>query len=457
MAYFVKEVGSSINNQVIREGGAALVKANTLSFSKALIEEGDDERVELNKKFKRAYEKVPLITAIIDVHADQVVQEFYFEGPNKEKIDKFSDKINLMRFFHRVTKSMLIYGNAFIEIVKKGADIEELKVLDTVWMKVYRNKTGDLKGYGQIINNEEMVLWGTTGDPNQDAKFKKRIASTDNLAHFRYNVLGSEAYGRSILKPILSSLQQKLDMENDLKSVIFKYVSPLIWAKCGNDQFPANQTVIDTIANTLKDLSSKSEISTTHLVELGVLEFNGKGMDIKTPIEHIEQQIITGGQVPPVLLGRSSDGKGDKQAEVQLRNFGRRVKAIQREIKYEFEDNIILKTDLGSKEDHLIWEKAEEREWEIDVDIIRGLVTDGVLTPQKANDLLPPKYRETLPEIELDPLNQNSTGSNGIQKPRVSQKKNNKVKDNPNDPTKTTKNPKTNGKRVKKSDRELKV
>jgi len=446
MAYFVKEVGSS----PVKEGGMALVKTSS-SRSKTLTEDtSDDQRVEKNKQFKRAYERIPLVTAIIDVQADQTVQEFFFEGPNEEKLTKFGDKNNLMRFFHRVTKSMLLYGNAYVEIVKKGEEVEEMKVLDPVWMKVYRKPTGDVIGYGQIIQNKEEVLWGTTGDSQENSKFKKHVSKIDDIAHFRYNVLGSEAYGRSVLEPLMTSLFAKVDMEKDLKNVIFKYVAPLIWAKCGNDQFPANQPIIDTIAGTLKDLSSKSEISTTHLVELSVLDFQAKGMDIKTPIDHIEQQIVTGGQVPPILLGRASDS-GDKQAEVQLRNFGRHIKSIQRELKYEFEDNIIVKAGIGTEEDKLIWAKADEREWEIDVDIIRGLVTDGVLSPQKANDLLPPRFRETLPKLDL--MNQNDSGPGGVQSPRASQGKNTKVKDNPNNPTKTTKDPKSKGRRITKSDK----
>jgi len=177
-------------------------------------------------------------------------------------------------------------------------------------------------------------------------------------------------------------------------------------------------------------------------------------MDIKTPVEYLDQQIITGGQTPPVLLGMGGSNKAD--AEVQLRAFGRHIKAIQRELKYEFEDKIIVNQGIGDKNDKLIWEKSEEREWESDVDIIRGLVTDGILTPQKANDLLPERFNETLPEVE-DDSGWDMDDPNSVKKPRPNQMKNDKVKDNPNDPTLTTKDKKTNGSRVNKTDREVPV
>jgi hypothetical protein len=229
-------------------------------------------------------------------------------------------------------------------------------------------------------------------------------------------------------------------MEANLGKLLKKYVAPLIWAKVGSDEMPAQADAVTSVASTLKDLHAESEIVTSHLIDLQVLNFDNKGMDLKTPLAHVEQQIITGGQVPPVLLGIIGSGM-EKGSEVQLRSFGRRIKSIQRETKIEFEDNIIQRFNLGTPEDKLVWTKAEEREWEIDTDILRGLVTDGIMTPQKANDQLPPKFQEELPEPEE------------LMEPRPTQRKAGKlINDNPNDPTQTTKVKRTNGKRVKKSD-----
>jgi len=434
----------------VHEAGTALVMPSGKPRGFGLnAEEQFAERSDLFKKYKKAYEVIPLITAIIDVQADQAVQEFFFEGPNSEKLTKWADKMNLSQFFHRIAKSLLLYGNSYVEVLPT-----ELKIINPVWMDVYREPTGEIIGYSQIIENEKLVLWGSTGDKDKDDSFKKKISSFDNLVHFRHNVISSEKYGLSIIHPLLESLNIKLDMESNLRKVLFKYVAPLIWAKVGNDQFPANSSIVADISGTLRDLQAESEITTSHLVDLSVLEFNAKGMDIETPLKHIEAQIITGGLVPPVLLGR--EGSGTQNAEVQLRSFGRHIKALQRELKNEFEDKIIISQSLGSEEDKLIWTQAEEREREIEMDILRGLVTDGIITPQKANDLLPPRFREKLPEAP-DLLNQQDIGANGLQKPRPNQMKNDKVKDNPNDPTQTTKLKSAKNKRVKKTDRKVPI
>lgn len=435
----------------VQESGAALVSMNSKK-SWGLADSENKDRVGLFKIYKQAYEQVSLVTAIIDIQADQTVQDFFFEGKNSTKLEKWADKVNLIQFFHRTAKMMLLYGNAFVEVIKEKGEISELKILNPIWIDVYRKATGDVIGYSQIIGDKKLVLWGTTGDLNADSAFVKKISQFDHIVHFKHNVLGSEKYGRSVIQSIIDPINIKIDMESNLRKVVYKYVAPLIWAKVGSDQFPANTDIVDTISNTLEDLSAESEITTSHLVDLQVLQFNSKGMDIKTPLEHIENQIITGGQVPPILLGRAGSGKAD--AEVQLRSFGRHIKANQRELKNEFEDKIIVAQELGKEDDKLVWGQSEEREREVEIDMLRGLVTDGILTAQKANDLLPPRFRELLPEIE--PLNQQDS-EGGLQKPRDNQMKNDKVKDNPNDPTQTTKNKKTLGKRVNKTDREVPV
>lgn len=456
-------IRESIRSYFIKESGTAIVetgKKYAVSLDNSL--ESGHNRCNRFKVYKNAYMKVPLVTSIIDTQADQTVQEFFFDGPNKEKLTKWSDKVNLPDFFHKITKSMLIYGNAYVELVKEGEEISELKPLNPIWIDVYREPTGDVIGYSQIIGDEKKVLWGSTGDRDVDKSFKKWLpGKLDTIVHFKHNVISSEKYGMSIIEPMVDALNAKLDMESNLSKVLFKYVAPLIWAKVGNDDFPANQAAITDIANTLRDLQAESELTTSHLVDLQVLDFNSKGMDIKTPVEQIEQQIVTGGQVPPVLLGRSA-GVDKATAEVQLRNFGRHIKANQRELKNQFEDNIIVKQALGNEEDKLVWTQAEEREREVEIDMLRGLVTDGIITPQKANDLLPPKFQEELPDpIERAAEMAAATGANqgppGASGPRPTQRKDKKVKDNPNDPTQTTKNPRTLGKRANKTDREVPV
>jgi len=454
-------ITSYFSKKTITESGIALVQTPKSAVSND--SETPQSRAVKFQGFENAYKNIPLVTAMVDTQADQTVQKFFFEGPNKEKLTEFADKVNLSDFFHRITKCMFIFGNGYVEIVKEGEEITELKVINPIWIDVYRNPTGDVIGYSQTINDKKIILWGKTGKGIEvDKSFTKWLpGKLDTIAHFKYNTISSEKYGMSIIQPLTSSLKIKLEMEQSLNQVLSKYAAPLIWAKVGNDDFPANQQAISDIASTLRDLSAESELTTSHLVDLNVMDFNSKGMDMKTPVDQVTQNIITGGQVPGVLLGMSS-GVDKATAEVQLRNFGRHIKSNQRDLKNEFEDNILIKQNLGTPEDKLVWEELE-REKEADIDILRGLVTDGVITPQKANDQLPPELQEELPDpavvaAEMAAAMGTNQGEPGEDGPRPTQnKKTPKVKDGPNDPTKTTKDKKTLGKRTNKTDRKVPI
>jgi len=99
--------------------GAAIV-AKTQTRQGLLLETESDTRVNLFLNYRKAYDSVPLIKAIIDVQADQTAQEFFFEGPNSKKLTKWADEVNLQQFFHRTAKMMLLYGNSYTEVVRDG-------------------------------------------------------------------------------------------------------------------------------------------------------------------------------------------------------------------------------------------------------------------------------------------------------------------------------------------------
>jgi hypothetical protein len=247
------------------------------------------------------------------------------------------------------------------------------------------------------------------------------VGAVDDIVHFKYNLLGSDKYGTSLIHRNLPSTNQKLDMEQYMSTVVERYIAPIIHAKVGTDENPATATDITSVESALEDIRRDTEYVTSHLVDMEVLGFKGKTLDFIPLFDHVDKQIITGMMVTGVLLGRGK-GVDGAVAEVQLRGLGRTVKSIQRTLKTEFEDEIIVGQGLGDPEDKLIWGSVEEREKTVDIDLIMNLSKAGLITKQKANDLLPPKFNEKLPEdLPLD------------------EEGNEKVQLNPNDPTMTTK------------------
>ena len=392
-------------------------------------EDSEPQNISLQQMYDNAYLNFPLVNKAIDTTTEQVVQEFYFEGPNKKTILDFADVHNLGIFFYNINKLLLKNGNAWVEVPKKNGEILELKILDPKTFTVVRERTGKILAHVQNVNNFFVVWSDLSTEKLEEIKIKFDVRKPlGDIVHFKWNVIGNEKYGTSLIHSLLSLLDTKADIEEDLKVIIRRYAAPIIHAKVGSENSPPTKEQIVQVKNSLTDIYSDTEYATSYLVELVVLGFEGKGMDVSSIIQHVDTNIMAGLQVPSVLLEGGS--ATDRDSDVKLRSFNRHVKAIQRHIKVQFEDKIIVGQKLGTIKDKLVWGSAEEREKEVEFDLIRGLVKDGVITAQKANSLLPPKFHERLPPkpvFEEMPI------------PDTSLKGSDKIKDNPTNPTKSSK------------------
>ena len=421
---------------LIKEKIIGLKKAGIGLVSKSSVwdmDKKDDEPqdVSLQQQYDNAYNNFPIITSSIDATTDLVVQDFYFEGPNSDKLKKWADKINLGYLFHLIVKHGMKNGNLWVEF----ANTDSPKPVDPKSMITFRKATGEVVGHAQDIDGRKIALWGTTGDEGKDEDYPKSL-KLKNMVHFKFNCLASDKYGNSLIHPVLPLLRIKEQIESDLKIIVRRYAAPIIHVKVGDETHLPDNADITTIKGEVKDIYADTEYVTNYLTDMKVLGFEGKALTMDGILKHIDSNILAGLQYPGNLLGLQ---EGDKQdSETRLRALGRRVKALQRQLKIEFEDKVIKGLDLGNENDKVIFGDAEEREWEIDVDILRGLVTDGLVTPQKANSLLPPEFQEKLPppiQVTSQPIG--SPGHPQDQTPY--QKGADKDKDNPTDPTKKQK------------------
>lgn len=428
----------------LKESGIGLVSRGNSIYGNKIDEA--PQNISLQQKYLNAYNNFPMISGAIDMTAEQAVQDFYFEGPNSEKLTKWAEQVNLPQKLLTIAKHMLINGNIWAEV----PDTKELKLIDPRTMTTWRRVTGDVIGHSQQIEFSDRVIWGSTGDTNKDTNFKKK-SNIKNIVHFKYNCLAGDKYGNSIIHPCLPLLETKDQIESDLKIIVRRYAAPIIHVQVGDEMHLPNDTDISDIRSKVQDIYSDTEYVTNFLTKFNVIGFEGKAMKLDTIMKHIDANILRGLKTFESAPGYDDSDKATD--EVNLRKLGRHVKSLQRDIKQEFEDNIIIGTGIGNINDHIIFGAAEEREWEINVDILRGLTTDGLITPQKANSLLPPEFREKLPEPLMNPI-QTQAKRSQEQNQKPFQKGSDKIKDNPTNPTLKQKEP---NQRRNKTDREIPI
>lgn len=200
---------------------------------------------------------------------------------------------------------------------------------------------------------------------------------------------------------------------------------------------PVNdESVIEEIRSYMKDIYADTEYVTNHTISMDVKSFKDTGyVDIVNFMKMLDVEIMRAMGVQPVAVP-GVEGEG-KDSEVQLRFEGRRVKAIQREMKKTFENNFVAKLKLD-EETEIVWDYADERELVEHINNVKMMWETGLITRQKANDLLPRKFHEKLPQDKAKDLKDES------EDPRVM------GVDNPTDPTKST--DMVDGQRVNKDD-----
>lgn len=381
------------------ESGKGIIRPDK-KFQVSFIK-GEAKDQGLWQKYSRAYHNIPIVTAGIDVTVDNAIRTFYITGNNEQFVNDITElvaKFNLDEFFYNVAKQMLIYGNSFVEIVTGSNGIADMKILPPIMMYVNRDEKGNF-----TKNQNDAYLQYLPHDPMNPIPF-----STDEIVHFKWNPIGETAYGNSIIHPLLTILQIKVNTEANLDVILDRYAAPLMHFKVGTPERPASQPEIDNLSSDLVDIQADTELVTDDRVESKVLGSEGKAMNLAPPLNYVENQVVSGLQTPLVLLGRGDTDRA--VAETQLEMFDRKAKILQRIIKRIVETQIFLVQleSLHSSIDmeelpELTWGEPEQRQSREDIQLLIALNAGGIITPQKANSLLPKEYQEELPEELKNP------------------------------------------------------
>lgn len=324
----------------LKESGYGLVSTSqTQIFSSTdTTKKIDEDPRKPFLKYVTAYLGVPLVSAAIDRTVDFVVSPGYHIDSKskraKKQIEEFTQKINFDIFLRNTVKDMLLFGDSFVEIVGEDKKIDELKVLNPVFMRIQRDMTGEITGYYQDLPNA--------------IKTKDNPWLPDQIAHFIHNQVGDSPYGTSIIESLENILDIKVEMERSMKTIIKRVAVAPYHVKIGStkDGYPATQSDIDAFTNDLQSLTNETNWVTGDLCAIDSIGGRSKVIDIQPFTDHIDNQLVYGLQVPFVLLGKAQIPEG--LASVQLEAMDRRAKSIQVSVSKQVEDKVFARQVEGS-------------------------------------------------------------------------------------------------------------
>jgi hypothetical protein len=334
---------------------------------------------------------------------------FDFTGAEKSKRDKMRvlfEKLNFQQILPNLVRSLLYYGDAFLELRKNSKDnsdettpnadseINELWVLETTEMRIMYNEHGKVAGYVQRpfrmagMTEEEIKKKELDTNPETGRTFAV-FFSPDEVVHFRMKWVGSQVYSYNPNEPILQAAATRLYAGNYLMNIFINMppryvahlagVSPLDYDKAKHEFQSAKTNYKKTIAFTRSaDPNSKLTMQKieppfdTSLLEVikwlnneilkitrvprtwvegSNTENRGVGESLNLPFEVMIHSIHSNVIEPSInnillpLLGE--EGDGEKKVKIKFNEISRKGET-------EILQNAGLLRDMGLKPDALV-------------------------------------------------------------------------------------------------------
>lgn len=325
--YHQKDVGSKLSEQYKGE-----VESKKVMFPTELGEEHPFNF----KTMEDLYKKFGFFTAVVDKYIDFIVGPgFYIECKEpraKEILEQFMKDVNFDTLLRQWTKEALVKGNGFLEIGgNKKEGIKGLKMLNSSYMYILRDKKGKIEGYNQY-----------KGAFDKFAKEKVISFNENEIAHVPFNVIGDCAYGFGIGYTAMKLVDDWLNMNNSEHKLMDRKANAPLHAKFGyingDTKIIPKSEDVQAFGKDLETMNNKTEWVTDPLVEFKVVDFGNIGEKFAQTKESDLEMLIYAFQIPAVLLGKANIPEG--LAKVQMEAFQRRIQSIQAELEKIIEQKI---------------------------------------------------------------------------------------------------------------------
>jgi hypothetical protein len=322
---------------------------------------------------------IPMVFGAINTKADFAIQEgFELQGDENDKkiLEKWMSDMRFDNHLVQIAKEMMLFGDVFISPEGSG-DSLELKFMPIDSMYILRDKFGKELGYAQIVNYTVGDTW-----------------TKDELIHFSWNKIGTDAYGMSEIVPIWSVLGDKLDVENVLSLIAKFHSEPIKLFLLGRPEQPYNDDMLNAWVSSLENRTVGGDIVCKGDVDVKVIQPNQSASDVVTLLNHIDNQALLGLRFPDTLIV----GKSDVQASLtKMDALERNIKSLQDSIAVGVEKQIFRRI-LGKNEvPYIVWNPLNIETRLRTSRTLRQFVGDGKAPPI----MLPSEARE---ELGLPPV-----------------------------------------------------
>ncbi len=341
----------------------------------------------------KAYLEDPVVFACINTLADAIVGDGYKlvggRRQHRKKLAKFLQKNEWNTVLRDTVTSLLIYGDSYMEAVRnqESGFIESMYTTDARTISVDYNEHGDPIKYIQRVLHRRVDFY------------------TEEMIHFRLNVIGDRQYGHSSLQSILSTLQAKIYAETYNSDYFRRGGIPRMFYNVKN----LSEEQVKRFVQKLQQLQYQQDVVLTGEVEAKSLAPTNQDIQFKELLHYYRENIIAALGVPPIFLG-ITEGGNRSNAQVMLEAFDRRVRALRSTIADKINNQLLTTENFGFED--VLFEFIDENNRE---ELKDAQVASLLLPMVQAGIIMPDEIRIKLklpPMSDIQEINGTAWGQN---------------------------------------------
>jgi len=321
----------------------------------------------------------------INIRSDKVVSRGYElkggDARGREECQKLLKNSGDIQFIKQLSINADIGGITFVEKLpnKTGTKIAKLKHLNPISVGFKRDKTtgmiildknGQPAGYVQyyVKPNGEMV--------------EEDITAKDRIVSFKFNTLGDEFDGVSIIQPVYDTVIRLMNMEYAAAIAAVRTANPLLVGKC-NTKSP---NLIKEWSKILGNISGKDQIFLPEGMELDMIS-PGQQQFSEYSQYFLNAVVAATGVPESILLGKSESGNRAETIALS-KNFNEMMRINQLSIE-NFINKIFEEFGLLSGFEPPVFSLVDiSEDTSVTAELIIELVKNGIITVDEARDML---------------------------------------------------------------------
>jgi hypothetical protein len=228
----------------------------------------------------------------------------------KTKLEMALRELRFSKVLRKIIFNMLLYGNCFVEIVKKGGKTTDINVLETTRMEILAENNGDVTGYQQIMGND-----------NQPIKWDK-----EKIVHFKLTDITTNTWGEVDIE----SIYETVLIKDHVRTWINWFFATNQARGFYNIESAGEQKVKDFLSNLKaneRDLG-KPVIAQGKITYQVLRTFAEEGKSLNEVLLWCNTELLALLQVPPIVMG-FPDMSGRANSSEQQSSLNVRVNSIQ--------------------------------------------------------------------------------------------------------------------------------